>query len=335
MPTPLDPPEIPLAPTPSVPRPSVSWSGLVESAGLFGVLATLTGFLAPLHWAFELTSHFRVQLAVALSLLALISALGSRRIPFLIFFLATLANLGPVLWSSRPSGIAAEFTATPLRLLSINVHTDNRRSDQLIELVQRLNPDVLLLMEVDNRWMEEIAVLRTNYPTVISETREDNFGIALLSRVPLRNTRVEDLEGSEVPSITTEIQLPGRIVHLLGTHPVPPGKPDYAQERNLQLAAAGTWAGKHPGSAIILGDLNTTPWSSYFTKPLRAGRLVRSHPNWGLFATWKVSQPWFRLPLDHCLVSPEIAVTRLEVGPEIGSDHRPLLVELAVPISAR
>jgi endonuclease/exonuclease/phosphatase (EEP) superfamily protein YafD len=332
---PVDPPEVPLAPRTSVPQPSVSWSGLVESAGLFGVLATLTGFLAPLHWTFELTSHFRVQLAVAVSVLALISALARRRVSFLIFILTALMNLGPVLWSSRPSGIAAETSATPLRLLSINVHTDNRRSDQLIELVQRLSPDVLLLMEVDNRWMEEIAVLRTNYPTVIPEAREDNFGIALLSRVPLRNTRVEDLEGSEVPSITTEIQLPGRTLHLLGTHPVPPGKPDYAQERNRQLAAAGAWAGTHPGSAVILGDLNTTPWSSYFTELLRAGRLVRSHPNWGLFATWKVSEPWFHLPLDHCLVSPEIAITRLEVGPEIGSDHRPLIVELAVPTSAR
>jgi len=37
------------------------------------------------------------------------------------------------------------------------------------------------------------------------------------------------------------------------------------------------------------------------------------------------------LPVDHCLVSPSVALVSRTVGPDVGSDHRPLLVEFSLP----
>lgn len=39
---------------------------------------------------------------------------------------------------------------------------------------------------------------------------------------------------------------------------------------------------------------------------------------------------WLGIPIDHVLVTPGIGVTGYEVGPEIGSDHQPLTVDLIV-----
>jgi endonuclease/exonuclease/phosphatase (EEP) superfamily protein YafD len=37
------------------------------------------------------------------------------------------------------------------------------------------------------------------------------------------------------------------------------------------------------------------------------------------------------IPLDHCLVSPELAVVDRRRGPHVGSDHLPLLIEIQLP----
>ncbi len=92
-----------------------------------------------------------------------------------------------------------------------------------------------------------------------------------------------------------------------------------------------TWAASHSGKAVVFGDLNTTPWSPHFGRLLAEGRLVRAHPRWGVVPTWMVDHPWVALPLDHVLVSPEIGVTSVEVGPDLGSDHRPVWADLVVP----
>lgn len=43
--------------------------------------------------------------------------------------------------------------------------------------------------------------------------------------------------------------------------------------------------------------------------------------------TWKVGSP-LAIPIDHALATKALAITKREVGPDIGSDHRPLLIEV-------
>jgi endonuclease/exonuclease/phosphatase (EEP) superfamily protein YafD len=37
-----------------------------------------------------------------------------------------------------------------------------------------------------------------------------------------------------------------------------------------------------------------------------------------------------RIPIDHCLVSPEVVVLDRKLAPSVGSDHFPVMVELAL-----
>jgi endonuclease/exonuclease/phosphatase (EEP) superfamily protein YafD len=39
----------------------------------------------------------------------------------------------------------------------------------------------------------------------------------------------------------------------------------------------------------------------------------------------------FSIPIDHCFISPSIAVTDVRTGPDVGSDHRPIIVDLRLP----
>lgn len=113
------PPTGSIPPSPAERRP-VTWSGLIESAGAFGILATLAGFLASLHWVFDLMSNFRVQLAVATMLVAVASLPSGRRIRSGLLLLCALINIATVLWIARPAGRSPMPSDARIRVLSIN-----------------------------------------------------------------------------------------------------------------------------------------------------------------------------------------------------------------------
>jgi endonuclease/exonuclease/phosphatase (EEP) superfamily protein YafD len=47
--------------------------------------------------------------------------------------------------------------------------------------------------------------------------------------------------------------------------------------------------------------------------------------------TWPSRLPLLRLPIDHVLHDPEVWVVRHELGRAVGSDHRPVAVDLRLP----
>jgi endonuclease/exonuclease/phosphatase (EEP) superfamily protein YafD len=98
----------------------------------------------------------------------------------------------------------------------------------------------------------------------------------------------------------------------------------------VQLTAIAEWARQQTGSAVVLGDLNATPWSPYFRDLLRDGGLLNLQPGWGTFSTWPAQLPFLRIPLDHCLTTPGVGIVRKEVGSAVGGDHLPLIVDVAV-----
>lgn len=317
--------------TAPVPRRPVSGWGLVEAAGVLAGLATGVGWLGRIGWAFELVSHFRVQLALTFAVLGLIAVLGRRWKLAVLMLVGVAVNAVPIGLAIRPGGRPAHEGGRSIRLMALNVHTANTRSDLVLEAVRQADPDVLLLLEVNDRWMAELAPLQSNYPQVLAEPRLDNFGIALLSRWPIRQQEVLELGGVPVPSLAVELAVEGHRFWLLGTHPVPPGSPGETRERNRQLSAIADWAREQTGPTLVLGDLNATPWSPYFRDLVRESGLMDARPAWGLFTTWPARSWLLRLPLDHGLVSPDIRVVARRVGRDVGSDHLPIHFELVIP----
>ncbi len=295
-------------------------------------LATLTGFLGRRWWVFELTSHFRLHLTLLLGALALVWA-GKRR-----WRMAAICGGGAavnavlVLCLLWPEEKTVKAAGPRLRLVALNVHTENERSDLVLEFLRRTDADVILLMEVNARWMNALKSLRTNYPQVIAEPREDNFGIALFSRLPLTNSEVVEFGKAEVPSIAATIEVGGQNVFLLGTHPLPPGSAENARRRNEQFREISARIRRCAMPALVLGDLNSTPWSPYFADLLRDSRLKNTSQGRGLFGSWPAWLPFAQIALDHCLVSDSIRVIKKQLGPQVGSDHLPVVVELQIPI---
>lgn len=130
--------------------------------------------------------------------------------------------------------------------------------------------------------------------------------------------------------IGANIQVEGEDVFLLGTHPLPPDSSEYARLRNDQLRNIAALVRNQRSPVIVIGDLNTTPWSPLFVDLLRDGRLKNTSKGCGLFGSLPAWLPLARIPLDHCLVSGAIQVTVKRLGPRVGTDHLPVTVERQV-----
>lgn len=312
-------------------RGPVSFHGLLEVVSVGFGMATLTGFLGKLWWIFELSSHFPLHLAAASALFALVWAM-MRRWRWAAF-LGTMTGINAllVLLLLWPAHHSASSSGKPLRLVALNVHTENQHTDLVLEYLQRIDADVVLLMEVDQQWMTALKPLSNSYPEIIAHPREDNFGIALLCRVSSTNSSVIYLGQSELPTIVTTLRINGQSVTLLGTHPLPPGSAEYSKLRNDQLRAIAVKVKESGLPSIVLGDLNTTPWSPYFAQLLRESGLVNTSQGRGLYGTWPAWLPLARIPLDHCLISPDLKLQDKQLGPQVGSDHLPVVIELQVP----
>lgn len=311
-------------------KPKLSLLGILEVGAVVTCAASLAGFLAKIWWVFELACHFRLHLAITLLVFsALWLALKQRR---LALACATFAVLNGWLVSSLllPAKSGAPPSGAKLRLVSLNVLTSNLKTDLVLNFLRASDADIIILLEVNDRWIDRLMPLKAIYPYYAVVPREDNFGIALFSKLPLAETNVIEFGGAEVPSITAQIKLADREIFLLGTHPLPPGSADYARMRNEQLEKIKVLVQQQSLPTVVIGDLNTTPWSPYFSDLLQGTGLKNTSQGRGLFNSWPAGLPWLGIPIDHCLVTPQFAVLKKQLGPQVGSDHLPVIIDLQI-----
>ena len=104
----------------------------------------------------------------------------------------------------------------------------------------------------------------------------------------------------------------------------------YSEIRNNQLEELSRFVRDATDEVLLLGDLNVTPWCYYFQKLVRDSGLMDSTRGFGVQPSWPSNNIFLRIPLDHCLHTPKIQIVGREIGPAIGSDHFPLIVDFVI-----
>ncbi len=304
--------------------------GLLAAAGCVVGAATLLGFFGRFWWFFDLFSHFRVQYFVALAALGLIFLLGRQRKTAAVFLVLAGVNLVQFLPLYFGGASAPSPPGRILRAMLINVNTQSGDPQRVRQAVEEASPDLLVLEEINNDWMAELSWLNNSHPHAIVEPRGDNFGIALFSKLPLVRGDVVYLGSAQVPSIAATAQTNAGELKILATHPVPPAGREYSAWRDEQLDLLPGHIDAS-GLFLLIGDLNTTPWNHHFRRLLARSGLRDSAQGRGVQPTWPNFNPLLRIPLDHFLHSPSITVEGRKVGPDVGSDHFPVIVDFSLP----
>lgn len=305
--------------------------GLLSAAGAVAVGASIAGFGGRYLWVLDLASHFRVQYLVTLLIVAAaMFALRSYRVAS-VFTAVALLNLVLVLQLYVGPLPEAGPRGRSLRAMLINVHTINTDHEAVLAAVKRHDPDFVVVEEVNQRWSGALRELEDQYQFVVNEPREDNFGIALLSKHPAFEANVLSVGDLGLPSVLAKFDLKGHRFFILGTHAVPPVSSEGARMRDQHLAALPRITAGLNAPVLLLGDLNASPWSYHFKRLLQDSGLRDASRGRGIQATWPTHMFPLLIPIDHCLHSPEIAIVDKTTGAQIGSDHYPVIVDFAFP----
>lgn len=320
----------PVSPDTKPARPRLSVIGLAGAAGFLVCLFTLTGFGGRLGWLLEITSHFRVQYAVILGALALLFVWRRKHRTSAVFLVFAILNG----WLVSPFLIGASTSAPSssphLRLLSWNVNSANRKFDELPRLLNRYQPDVVLLMEVDTEWAAFLRSAMTKYPHQLVDERDDNFGIALFSKVPLGDPQTLNLGPTGLPSVTAALPIGDQFVRFIGTHPLPPAGSLRTEYRDDQLNRVAVWVREQTNQVVLAGDLNMTPWSPAFDDLLSISGLHNSSDGHGVNGSWPAFFPPMLIPIDHFLTTKDVTVLHREIVKATGSDHLPQVVDFGL-----
>lgn len=237
-------------------------------------------------------------------------------------------------WYPVPPAAPSHTAGTPARtftLLSANVLMENRDVAAFLAMVDRYDPDLLLVIEPNDWWIEQLQPLRAHYPQQIEQPQENHYGIALYSRFPLLAAKIHYFEHSGTPSIYAVVQLPsGDEVIFYGEHPRPP-LPDNsvtAADKELIKVAQRTLAADRP--VVVVGDFNDVPWS-YTVETFAAISGLRDiRIGRGFYNTFKAQSLIVRLPIDHIFLSPGVGLVELADPIPFSSDHLALFVRLVI-----
>jgi endonuclease/exonuclease/phosphatase (EEP) superfamily protein YafD len=307
---------------------------LVTAAGAILSIATLLTILGRFWWLLDLFSHFRVQYFLGLSAVTIV-LLFRRRYKAPAFFgmlaIANLCTIAPLYFGAgpQPSEVSRSY-----RSLLMNVNTESGLPSKVAQTIKQLDPDFLALEEVNDQWLSTLSVTLAAYPYSKTMPREDNFGIAIYSKYPLVRSEIRQVGEAEIPSVIAELQLPEGLLTVIATHPLPPGGRENARLRDDQLERLPEIVKQAASPVLLLGDLNATPWCSHFKRLLSQSGLRDSCQGRGVFGTWPAYMPIFLIPIDHCLYTSGIHVTRRTSGPKVGSDHYPVVIDFALTSSS-
>jgi endonuclease/exonuclease/phosphatase (EEP) superfamily protein YafD len=304
--------------------------GLLTGVGFLGVIGSVAGFFGQFAWWLDIGSHFRVQYTALFALLALCYMVGKKPRWALACLAFCIVNAVPVAAYIFPARGYDTVTGLSLRVVLINVNTECGKPEEVVALLQRENPDIVILEEINDEWVRRLLPVLLAYPVRLLETRDDNFGIGLIARAEAISKRVVYFGSAEVPSIVATMKLGGRPFTIVATHPLPPGGKEYSRCRDEQLDCVAAYVGTNRGPLILFGDINVSPWSPRYREFIRKSGLINSSQGRSIDPTWPTFSPLFLIPIDHCLHTDAVAIKSKRIGRSIGSDHFPLIVEFAL-----
>lgn len=247
-------------------------------------------------------------------------------------YLVNYTSLVPV---KVPTAKSVSASDNHLSLLLSNVKMSNNNVRPLIGLIENKKPDLVLAMEVDEWWAENLKVIEKEYPYAHETINEEAYGMSLFSKYPLKGLDVHYMQNEKVPSFETTITLAtGKTLTFHAVHPVPPTYyeelPDNEGQKEVAMEKVGEKIKNRKFPAIVAGDINDVVWS--YTDKLTGTHdmLYDVRVGRGFYNSYNANNFLMRWPLDHVFVTKEFRLKKLERLSKIGSDHFPIYVELVL-----
>ena len=294
---------------------------------IYATLAvTILGYFSKFNFLFDICSQFCLQyLIFALIVLVFYIIKKQKTIKSLLVIFIILLNLFPVLGSIKINDSTKKQGFT---IEVINLLTKNKKYNAVRKEINDKSPDILVIQELDDKWSEELQAVKENYPFIYEISRQDNFGIALYSKIHITEIRKFFVGTLDVPAISAFCDYEGKVFEIICIHTTPPTNQTYFKNTQKIIDDLANYVVENGHNVIITGDFNTAPYSYNYKNFVKTSKMKDLsnifHPTWSAF--WLSP---FRITLDHIFVTKSFAVRDYAVGNNIGSDHLPIWAEIS------
>jgi endonuclease/exonuclease/phosphatase (EEP) superfamily protein YafD len=317
-----------------------AWGYLVVVLAVWAML-----WLAGDRWwpATLLTFGPRWMALLPLPVLALPGLFFDRRLLAPVVLAATLAA-GPVMgfcisWTSLAGATPVENAAL-LRVMTYNAGEGGTDVKLVGDFVERERPDVLIV----NEWPAAVTDLRGGLGAGWHSA--DHQSTAVFSRYPIKSIKKlgpdQFRKPWRAPALRCELATPSGTIYVVGLHLDTPREgleairgslsrvgaemEQMTTDRHSESEMASQLAAESSGPAVVAGDFNMPIDSALYQRYWSSWQNAFSIAGLGYGQT-KFTR-FFGVRIDHVLASRDWQVLAARVGPNLGGDHRPVLVDL-------
>jgi vancomycin resistance protein VanJ len=311
----------------------LTWAGLRQWADIWGPMTLL--LFGP-RWVL-LIPPFALLLAVIRSRPKLL-------VPVIV---AGAVVVGPVMgfnfgWRRWFSG---DVSGTRIRVVTYNVAGGANLNTSIPWIIEETRADIIGFQECGSALVDGVMAL----PEIAWYTNVQDQ-LCLVSRFPIIDTRQLDRENFRVAGgsglvLAYTIDLGDRELHLTNLHletpreglaPVREGNVSEGFSRlssksivrDIESSQARRWVDADEDAILVLGDFNLPDESVIYR---RHWGDMRNAFSWGGFGFgFTRFAGWIRARIDHILVGEQWQIVRAFVGPDFGSDHRPMIADLVL-----
>lgn len=318
-----------------------TWVGAWIYAFLIGSVWYVLWFTAD-RWSVGTLVMFAPHWPLALPLLVLVpAAYWHRRKALWVLGVAAVVLVEPILgvhvpWQTVFEGSRDERT---LRVMTWNIHDSGADAEAFVKLIRDSKPDVIVLQSWSDRFEADFFG-----GDVWHLLRQDQFLVA--SRFEILSTkRIVGKAFADAPSGGAAhyvLDTSAGTVDLFNVHLA---SPRYGLTAATALDAEGLAAVDRDiairraqsktlseavdtaaGRLLIVGDFNLPPESAIYGDYWDKYEDAFSRGGWGIGNTFFFG--WMGVRIDHVLAGHGWRCRRAWVGPDLGSDHRPVLADL-------
>lgn len=286
------------------------------------------------HPAADLLSNFYWHFVVVAALISIFAVVSKTwRIAFAAFLLGAFSYYQTQQFDvAAPESQVRETGAKIYRFVTINMWGRADNTARVVSFLEMTQPDFVLLQEVNASDWGQISKLQDIYP-------HRGFCAHPLCRIVILSKYqwTDFQEGREahyhLPKIDVQFGEDLGGLRLVGIHSA---RPHYRFEgQRAQLTSLATELARISQPSIVAGDFN----AAAFANPMRALSTMSGFAHAGPYLTsWPkrtrhfddFALPITQFGLDQFYVNSKIRVIHVERGPDLGSDHLPMILDFAV-----
>ena len=294
-------------------------------------LGIAAGFLGFLHPGFDTFSNLRAHFSITLLIVSTAWMLIIRAKSGLLLVAFALAGLFFSIWIPRqyhyPTNQNSSTNPT-YSFLHLNLFYENETPEKAIELITRINADIVALSEISEGWKIRLAPVSKAYPfNYYCPEWRDIGGSVIYSRFHMisNNSYCHNYAALALKDVVIE----NKTITIGAVHirwPWPASGPRQLEEMRPTLNQIGN-------SALIVGDFNSTTWTWLLHRFSQYGDLQIMN---GIGPTW-IHQifpanfaKYVGFPIDNAMVKGDIVIKDARALQPAGSDHLPVLIRFGI-----